>query len=267
MFTSKQQAIFEEYLKTTTLDDLYTPELPEITLPKWLHPDIKSVVRSRLEFLKTQKNSPGRLYADMYPVMVEYFERIKPIFINPEMEFIWGDLCNKSVKSATRFASEVNLYENHYDGGIGLIEKKKDEIKCCKRMIKTTQQLYDVMEEYYCHYYGHMLQEKHFEIMELLKQFKEDTLDSLTEFQKEPIDGSMLFSNHWPMTRKCIGENGLTIFFIRKIYYFFQTEFGKPMYNNIAEIIQAIFKIPFDENHIIKHCTIVKSLLSEDSTN
>lgn len=267
MFTEEQQAAFNKELETVTLDDLYTPEPPELSMPKWLHPAIQKEVNSRLQFIKNLKDSSCRLYIDMYPVMVESFERIKRIFFDPIMESVWDDLCNTSIELAVRFSMEITLYENRYDGALRLVEKQKAEITSCKKMIKKAEQLYEVMEEYHHHYYGHMIQDNHFEIMNLLRHFKEATIVSLSEFQAEPMDGSKLFSSHWPTTRKCIGERGLAIFFIRKIYYFFLTELGKPMYNNIAKIIEVVFGICFDENHVMKHCAIVKSLLSEDSIN
>ncbi|KTD54916.1 hypothetical protein Lsai_2508 [Legionella sainthelensi] len=266
MFTQKQTKLFEEYLDSTTVNDLFTPDLPIIEFPSWLHPEIIGTLEHKLNKLEEQKNSPARLYFDFYSMLVFNFKRLIPLFTNSRMQPIWADLCNHSIEITIEFIRSLFCYENHYDGGIRLLEKQNDEIQSCKRMIKQTEKLHDAMEEYQCHYYGHMIQDNHNELMELLVKFKDKTVKSLGEFKESPLDGTKLFSEHWPMTRKCTGENALAIFFSRKIYYFFQTKFNKPMYNYIAEIVGVIFNCSFSDNQIIKLCKVMKPFICDNST-
>jgi hypothetical protein len=270
MFTDNQLKELDDIYSSLSLDDLDTPDLPKIKFPDWLPSIVQSKVKERLQSVEEKKNDPNRLYIavyffDLYPYLARNFQTLQPLFTDVRMRPIWEKLTKISEEKTEQFIIRLFKFKNDYDGGMHLVEKHRDEIRSCQRMLDATQKLLDAMEEYHYHYYGHMLQDNFHDIMATLEVFKKDTAISLEEFKQTPQDASKLFSNHWPMTRKSNMENALAIFFIKKIFLFFQKEFQTPMYNFIAEIISIIFQLDLEENQIIKHCMTVIPLLSEDS--
>lgn len=267
MLTSKELEILSEYLATAKLEDLYTPDIPQVNLPSWITSDVRLIVEEQINMMASYQNDRVRLKYDVYSLFVHYFTRVIVVFTDNRMQTIWNKLNTFSGDAAKDFARVLFFIENAYDGALTLIDKHKDEIKSYKKVIALAEQLHDAMEEYSCHYYGHMTQNNHAEIMDDLKLFRIDSIRSLDEFIQYTRSDSYMSASYWPITRKCHGDKSLAIFFIRKIYHFFQRNFGKPMYNDIAHIIDVIFKLPFNENDIIKHCSMMKTIDCEDSTN
>ncbi len=270
MFTDNQIKELDDIYSSLSLDDLDTPDLPRIKFPDWLPSIVQSAVDKQLQSLEKKKNDPNRLYLavyffDLYPYYARNFQMLQSLFTDRRMRPIWEKLSKISEEKTKEFISHLFKFENDYDGGMSLVEKHRGEIKSCQRMLDVTQKLLDAMEEYHCHYYGHMLQDNFHDIMATLEVFKKDTAISLEEFKQTSQDASKLFSRHWPMTRKSNMENALAIFFVKKIFLFFQEAFKDPMYNFIAEIISTIFQFDLEENQVIKHCMTVIPLLSEDS--
>lgn len=267
MLTDEECKNISEYMDTAKMEDIYTPEPPMIEIPYWLPNDIQAFIVNYLNIISNHRYNRIRLIIDIYTLQVDYFNKVKNVFIDSRMNDLWSKLYEISPGAAVGFARELLYIENCYDGGLGLNHKHENEIKSYNKVIKLTEQLYDALEEYQCHYYGHMLQDNHDTLMDTLLKFKNDSKQSLADFEavKNNRDPSVI--NHWPFTRKRRDENSLAIFFARKIFLYFKKHFGKPMHNNIAEVIEVIFNISYDENQIVKHCGLVRNLTSDNSTN
>lgn len=251
MFTKKEDKEFCQYLKTASIDDLFTPDLPEIQFPQWLRPEIQTILQGELEFIKEKKVARDRIFFDMYPHFVTYFNRVKPAFIKSDMKPVWEKLYNESPKATLDFVNVLLRIENKFYGGVRLIEKQKDEVKSYKRVIQKAEAFLDAMEEYKCHYYGHMLQDNHDGVVNIMTEFKVNSIQSLEEFKQDRED-EPFFCDYWPITRNYKADNALAIFFVRKIYSFFQDEFQKPMHNIVAKLVNAMFDTAYQENEIIK---------------
>lgn len=260
MFTRKQSEAFEEYMQSATLEDLDTPESPSIHLPHWLPIEIQTNIKEELIFIEEQKNSPARLYVDMYPAFVKYFNRLKPAYTSENLKDFWLSLYKESPEKTINFSSYLSRVENEYDGAIRLLYKHRAEIVTCERMLKEALKLYETMEEYACHYFGHMLQKNHSKLMEELAKFQKKTKKDLREFKKHCKGESYLFDDGWLLSRQHKSKNSLAIYFTRKIYLYFQKHFGKPMYNEISLILNATFKTNYTANEVLKNISVLKQV-------
>ena len=252
MLTSKELEEFKKHSDATRVEDLYTPDMPELQFPAWLPKDVGQALQEYVDSVSSQKFHEMRLFVDMWPAFVRYAQTVLPAFTEPSMREIWEELYDLSPSKTVRFASDLIMMENEFEGVITLFYKQKNEKECCERMIKKARELHDIMEEYHCHYYGQMLQDNHHTIMETLKTFCEDTQSELDEFKARTVDASYLHSEIFPITREYKSEKAAPIFFARKISLFFQEEFGKPKHRAVAEIINVMFGVDYDDNEIIK---------------
>lgn len=113
-------------------------KLPEISLPKWISTEIRSVLTKHFEFMKTQKLAPIAIRErfDLYAYLVKIFNNAKKVFTDVRMKPIWEKLDSLSKEKSANFASKL-LYriQNDYDGGMTLIEKHKAEILSSERVI------------------------------------------------------------------------------------------------------------------------------------
>ncbi len=244
------------------------PPFPKISFPKWIIPEIKSRVEEHLEFMKTQKNLPiaAREIYDLYAYLVPIFNKIKKVFTDTRMEAIWDKLYSLSKEKTVDFASELFFrIENDYGYGLTLIEKHKAEIMSGERMIASAQELYDEMQNYQYWFFGHVIQENHNTLMDTLNEFIQNTKTELDEFKEQTKSDSYMFCETYPLNRQSGDKNSVAIFYMRRIYLIFQEAFGKPMYANIAEIINVIFGTEYTENHAVKYCKIVRPLLHDNS--
>jgi|GEM_PF-3972329 len=191
----------------------------------------------------------------------------------PELRTLWSaidqatetrkGIAKKSTPSIIT-ANAIRLFQSDFYHGLHLRNKHINELKSSEKIVNITPKLVDAMNENN-NYYGHMQAENFNDIYELLKTFKNETTDLICDFKEHIKEKNYLFSEHWPIGRKHDTENSLAIFFIRKLYHFFSTEFNNSKYAFIETIVNTIFKTTFTENLIIKHTVSMRNLQSEDS--
>ena len=243
-------------LTSTDLNfDLSKPTFPIIKIPKWLQPEIKQVLLDFLDHLKYLKKLRSHENFDRYAYFVHIFNTVKKVFTVISMKPVWEKLVSISKEAAENFALILFLgIQNKYDHALDLIEKHKNEIKSCEKVIVFAQKLVDQMESYQHLFFGHMLQDNHDDITDTLKNFIQNTAASLNEFKNTEAVTSSNIYRLYPMTRQSRDKNSLAIFYMRSIYLFFKESFKKPMYEIIADIVNTIFNTKYTETDAVKYC-------------
>lgn len=61
------------------------PKLPEIKIPNWLSPEIKSLIKEHLDFIKERQPMHHRTIYDAYAYYVRIFNKNKAIFTQENM--------------------------------------------------------------------------------------------------------------------------------------------------------------------------------------
>lgn len=261
MFTKKQIDEFEERIKITRVQDLDMPDMPRLDLPSWLPKDLQAVLIEHVDLLLQQKWSKARLYVDMWPHFVRYITTILPAFQENTLKENWQELYAESAPLTLEFAHYLLKIENDFDGAVSMYQKHRNEKECGAKMIQKAKELHDLMEEYHCHYYGHILQDNHHDLMDKLKKFGENSEQALNEFQVETGDVSYLFSARAPITREFRTQEAVPVFFARKMSLFFMQKFGKPKHRVVADFINVMFDVQYSENEVIKLARKLKPLL------
>jgi hypothetical protein len=144
-----------------------------------------------------------------------------------------------------------------------MLDKHQAEIKSSEKIIKLADQLQAEMESHRSWFFGHTVQENHDDLAVDLKNLRKNMLHDLELFKEHIKSESYMFGSPWPITRKNKTDTALAIFFIRKIYTYFLEQFGKPMYNHIATIINIIFSTDYNENDVTKFSDIIKKTISK----
>ena len=266
MYKKKEFETLEDIYSNLKLEDLPNEQIPDFTIPNWLPLKLKEKLKEEVRLLTTIKtNLDLRFPVDMYMQELGYFKKYIIAFTDESLKDLWTSLYNISEDKTLSLAREIMSMENYYGGAIGLYNKHKNEIKSCKKLLNNAKKLMDSMEEYQCHYFGHMLQENHQEIYELLEEFYTNTENDLKDFENEMGGLEDYASDLWPVSREYNSDNALPIYCIRALTIFFMSNFNKPMYSYTEQLVNTIFDTEFIENEIIKHAKYAKEFLSENS--
>src|SRR5574344_1397780 len=183
MFTNKEANKFIEYIKTAMLKKV---DFPELNFPSWLPDDIEKAILWHADMIKiTENQKVARLLFDFYDYQVKMLKRILPLYTDNSMKEMWLALNAISEEKTTSFAGSFFMLENGFDGAVSMYLKHKNERECFNRLLKQAEKLKDTMEEYSCHYYGHMITKEFNKLEKLLPVFKEKSIKELKEFEKE----------------------------------------------------------------------------------
>ncbi|RUR12403.1 hypothetical protein [Legionella septentrionalis] len=235
-------------------------DLNEFALPDTLNSEIKQFVLDKYEEIKLKKNNDYISEFDSYSHELRYFNRIINLFAAQSMVSIWDELINKSTKKTLTVISMLFEYEKIYDEGKQFVEKKKKEITALEHYLDTLNQLFQANETVPAKMFNQEL------IVSVINEI--GVCEQEIEERKNKIKTEAYFQNGYlPLTRKNTMKNALVIFFIRKIYFEFMTEYGIPMYGIIESIIDQIFDAELNQNQIIKYCKLPEKLLSELSSS
>ncbi len=239
-----------------------------IDFPSWLPPNIKKVFEDYIQLVKSYKEDKvSKIIFDFYSHGTKYLMTISPIITSQLMEELWLSLNKISPEKTERFARELLGIENDFGGGLRLYFKHKEEKICFEKILKKTEELQDLMEEYECHFYGHMVTDDFFNLQKNIDAFRETSTKELDNFEQETKDISYLFSDLYPITREFKKEKALSIFFVRKISLYFQKEFGKPYNNYVAEMVNLMFQTSYIDNDIIKIAKPMKTFLKDEDSH
>ncbi len=264
MFTKEEMLEYIGPSKLKDLDELDTPEVPEIKFLPSLHPAIKEFLQEHLDFLNKTKKDPFRVYDDYYPSRIKYLNRVQGMFTKKEMKSFWDKLCQESVPKTLDFIILLLSIENNFNNAI----RKKDyiyekELKKGEEVIKIMDELIYALNEGEFNCFKQLnTVEGFYDIQKFLPKFKAAFSAKYEEVKKSyrniPFD-----PERYPLTRKYKESNSLAIAFIRSIHAFFMKNFGKPMYSDIALISEIVFQTSYIENYIVK--LVVISTALEDS--
>lgn len=249
MFTSKEAKLFMENFKDIKLEEI---PFPEYQLSSWFPENLQNKIKEQEELIKSLNKEELRKFFDVYAMMVEYFNLVIPIFIDAGMKEIWLKLNKISNSKTEKFISYIFHIANDFEGAISLYNKHLNEKECFNNILQKINELEELLEEYECHFYGHMLTEEFEPLKEKLQIFKEKGIPLFENFKEMTNNISYISSDWRPITREYKSETALPIFFARKISLFFKQEFKKPYNRYVAEIVSLLFDKHYSENDIIK---------------
>ncbi|MCM1264648.1 MAG: hypothetical protein NC200_00485 [Candidatus Gastranaerophilales bacterium] len=232
MFTSKESKLLMEIFDNIELEEVI---FPEYKFPSWFPENLQNKVLEQETFIKSLNKEKLRKFTDVYAMMVEYFNLVLPIFTDVQTKDMWIKLNKISSAKTENFINYIFFIANDFDGAISLYQKHLNEKECFIKILQKISELEELLEEYECHFYGHMLSEEFEPLKEKLQQFKEQSIPLLEDFQNETNNISYMNSNWRPITREYKSENALPIFFARKLSLYFKKEFNKPYNRYVAE--------------------------------
>lgn len=263
MFTSKEVKLFMANFNDITLEEIH---FPEYQLPLWFPKNLENKIKEQEKLIKSLNKEKLRKFIDVYAMMVEYFNFILPIFIDTEMKEMWLKLNKTSNYKTENFVNYIFLIANDFDGAISLYHKHLDEKECFINILQKINELEELLEEYECHFYGHMFSEEFEPLKEKLQQFKEKSLPLLEDFQNETNSISYINSDWRPISREYKSKNALPIFFARKLSLYFKKEFNKPCNRYVAGIISLLFDKHYSENDIIKITKPINKFIKSENS-
>ncbi len=251
MLTSKQSVEAIKRLETGSLSELDNRDFPTPLFADWLPQAAKDVISQNVELMYPMKQNKTRLVWDMWPQLVNEFMQVHPWFVAPAMKPVWDKIVKKHPNKVSELTRYLLRIPNDFVGATRLIYKHHDEVKSCERMIAKAKKLADAMEEYQCHYFGHMLFERHNELFDELGAMIASCSEKLKEFQKDRTPQSYSSPDN-PITRELRTESTMPVFFARKLSIFFREHFKKPMNDTVADMVNLIFSTTYTENNIVK---------------
>lgn len=220
MLTSKESKTFFDFIDKVSLEELSPPSPPAKLPEDYPFPSIAKHFNNYIDMIITHQNQKLTIVVGIYDQMVCIAERVSRLLLEPGVNEIWRSLYVINHAAMERFIFTLFSIERDYYHALGLIQKQQNEKMCYEKVIEQAQKLRDIMEEYECHYYGHMLQDNHFDLMDTLNDFIKKSETSLADF--EPNTPQSIFCKLWPLSRKTQNEDALRVFFIRKIYLSFK---------------------------------------------
>ncbi len=251
-------------MKNKSIPNAQIPDEPQIKYPKWLHKDICAHVQKRIDNAIYYKHAPLGIELGIYSFLTEQINKIKPALTNRNMEGIWNSLCKEDINKTLKLVSCLFKLQNNFHHGLYLRKKHIAELKSAEKIKNLTEKLIDAMEDNR-NYYGHMQTENFNALYDSLENFGKETSELIEDFKEHIKEDEYQFCEYWPIGRKYDTDNSLAIFFIRKLYHFFSTEFGEPKYTIIEAIVNTIFHTHYTVNHIIKYAASMRQFVCDDS--
>lgn len=238
----------EEILKILKIENV---ELPKINLIKNFPKNLEESLNSRISFIESFKDIRDRFPHDILKISVSYLKLSLPAFQNESLINHWIKLNNLSNKGSEEFIGQITWHISHdYDWMLGLSNEHANELHHGKYIKKHCEELINLMENYQNLYFGHFITEKFINLQETLDRFIPDLESSIKEFETDRIESYK--SSLWPITREYKSQDAKSLFFARRIYFFFKKIFNKPLHNINADFVNAIFETSYTENDIIK---------------
>jgi hypothetical protein len=123
MYTDSQCKEILKYLDTARIEDLHTPDMPELNLPAWLPSEVNKVITHYVEMASGVKSQKMRLLIDIWPSYVKYVTRILPAFTDLFLEPIWVALHTESKEKTVDLARVLIHMENDFEGAVSMFMK------------------------------------------------------------------------------------------------------------------------------------------------
>ncbi|HDV6632684.1 TPA: hypothetical protein RJX14_001476 [Legionella pneumophila] len=228
-------------------------DIPNLNISQSLNEDIKESVLKTLQEIISRKCSTPISVFESYENKIRYFKTLTPLFYDQRALNLWNDLFIESPQNTIIFVEVLFEFERLYEEAIEFYRKKQEDVKELKKRIKMKEKLFQTLSEGKALPNPDMMAHLICDLDALRKRLAETN---------EALKNNSYFTNgFWPLSRKKNVNNALHIFFVRKIYYFFRTEFRRPMYSYINELMGVIFKVSWDHDEIKKHCKRMNSII------
>ena len=238
----------KEIFKILNIEDI---EIPKIILIKNFPDNLASSLKSRTEFINSCQEIVNRFPHDVFKRMLVYLKLSLPAFENKKLLEHWKKLNKLSSSQTEEFIKQLTWNISHdYDWIVSLANKHTKEIHHGKYIQKHCAELVNLIENYQNLYFGHFITDEFNKFYKSLTKFIPDLESSIKDFETDRI-GSYK-STLWPINREYRSQNAKSLFFARKIYFFFKKNFKKPLHNINADFVNTIFETNYTENDIIK---------------
>ncbi|HAU0276681.1 hypothetical protein ACTOV9_00635 [Legionella pneumophila] len=238
-----------------TLEQTLKQDISNLKVSPDLNPNIKEFLLQKLSEIVAKKSKSFISIYSSYEYELRYFQTITPVFNDPRALNMWNDLFKKSPENTLDFVEVLLQFQGLYEEGIEFYEKKLQSKEELKKLIKPGEDFFRTVSEH--------IGEPHFSpyVVGLFRDELDKAQKKLMKIEAALENNAYFNNGFWPLSRKKNVDNALAIFFVRKIYYFFWTEFGKPMKNHISVLISAIFDISWGHDEIQKHCKRMDSII------
>lgn len=238
--------------KAKKLKCIHTPELPAIVLPEWMPEKLKVVLLSYVEEQQHWKNNEMRPQVDFWVDFVNACTRVLPAFTTDAMKPAWETLFAESEKSASDLVTYLFRINQSFETAKDRIKRNIEEKECAVKMVKEAEDFHCAMWDYQHLGYKHIWHVKHIELMKMLEAFMQDSRVQLENFESNVAKTMQDFYQRWPSTREVHSEEAEARYYVKKLFQFFESEYGKADYRIIADFISVMYKTNFTENQIIK---------------
>ncbi|MGX8784332.1 hypothetical protein ACV3VT_02410 [Legionella pneumophila] len=238
-------------------------------LPEWfltfkvssLLPDqIKIKVQERIEYIKNLQGKETLLKFDAIDFEIQFFKRLVPLFTSKNIIEVWQDLLRRSCEQTTNFLALLFELEKIYEELAQFKINRMSELKQINKLITKSEDLFSTIQA--CTNYS---DPNLHTVLHLLIKVIDNAHYRHRKVSVELTNDTYFKNVEAPLTRQLKAPNHLPIFFIRKIYVEFLSNYGGPMYGHIHQIVSTIFDASFSENEVIKHCNRINQILSENS--
>lgn len=229
----------------------------KIKFPDWINNEIETIIKNHFTSLIEASNQSVKSTAGKEKITLKTFNNLKNAFTDKKTKSTWEKLNSLSTEKSVKFASELFKIEPEYHSTIKLLNLHKTEVNTVEKIIKTAIKLENQIKDFKVWFYQFMEPTSFKSFNNSLDDFVSNLYESADGFNMLVHEKSILFFRH-PLNRQKNGDNSLTIYYIRRIYYLFMDLFNKPLYKEIAIIVNAIFNSDYDTNRIIKLCRNIK---------
>lgn len=238
-----------------TLEQTLKKDVSNLTISPDLNPNIKEFLLQKLSEIVSKKDKNFISIYNSYEYELRYFQTIMAVFNDSRALDAWDDLFNQSPENTIDFVEVLLQFEGLYEEGIEFYKKKLQSRNELKKLIKPGEDFLRACSrnQTESHISPSLIAQLHNELDEAQKK--------LVKIEAALEKNAYFNNGFWPLSRKKNVDNVLAIFFVRKIYYFFWTEFGKPMKSHISALISAIFNISWGHDEIQKHCQRMDSII------
>jgi hypothetical protein len=226
-------------------------EFTDIIVPSWLPLPIKTKLEEYLHLTKESGNSPSRVLYEHFRLNVRSTKLVLPAFLDPSTKESWHKLVALSEEASLEFIYELLRMENDFEGIIELFHKTQSEITQGKKIVGTMETLLEDIEEYHG-FYSHFIEEAWKPTLKDLSKLKVNLLKSIDKFEQDHNAITKYSCDFAPFSRQFKSDSAKSIFFVRKMNLFFIEQYQKPMHEEVAIFVNAIFKTTYVGNEIIK---------------
>ena len=238
-----------------TLEQTLKKDIPNLKISPFLNLEIKKFLLKKLSEIVSKIGENFISIYNSYEYELRYFQTIMPIFNDHRALAMWDDLFKRSPENTIVFVELLLQFEGLHEEGLEFYKKKLQSRKELKKLLKPGEVFLQAISE--------SVSEPHISpgLAVRLRNELDEAQKKLVKIEGSLANNAYFNNGFWPLSRKKNVGNALAIFFVRKIYYFFWTEFENPMKDHISVLMSAIFKVSWGHDEIQKHCKRIGTII------